>query len=218
MYNTKTNYSLILPQGCKPCGAVGLAGGAGYYAASAVNWGTVGGALADAGKATGKFLWDAKFTIAGGFADGFQQGVSKEKQYLSYLDGLELTNGNVLKKSDFKLSFKDSDNFTFPGNANYLGFKGGKHHINFDIGDYEETPDNIRALTIHEAEGHGIRGFGYGDHYKAYYLTIRNKYWSKTTMKFKKHILKQTLQQHFNHFGNSNLPTDILREYHQYMK
>jgi len=21
MYNTKTNYSLILPQGCKPCGA-----------------------------------------------------------------------------------------------------------------------------------------------------------------------------------------------------
>lgn len=129
------------------------------------------------------------------FASQYFSGAYKYKKqvepdakfYYDALDGLKLNNGQILYRKDFDLTFNPSN----VGNAQYLGFKNGKHYVNFDIESYEPTAGNIRALTIHEVYGHGIKRYGLTretrDHHKAYFVTIDSQYWGGTTKAFKVH-------------------------------
>lgn len=65
--------------------------------------------------------------------------------YYNALDGIIFNDGTKLSKNDFQLSFDDDAT----ANARYLGFKNNKYLINFSIGDFEITADNIRATAIH---------------------------------------------------------------------
>ena len=116
--------------------------------------------------------------------------------YYNALDGLVLPNGQTISRGDLELSFmgfeemkKIYPKMTSAGNAHYLGLKDGKHHVNFNISDYEETLANIRAVAVHEIYGHGIMNYGEAtkDHYKAYWASIDSKYWVGTTKAFREH-------------------------------
>lgn len=74
-----------------------------------------------------------------------QEGPQGPKFYYDAIHGMVLNDGKTLSRDDVALSFDPS-----PGNATYLGFKNGKHHVNFNIEDFEITKGNIRALMIHE--------------------------------------------------------------------
>jgi hypothetical protein len=134
--------------------------------------------------------------------------------YYNAIDGMVLNNGSVLSRNDVVLTFDKSI-----GNATYLGFKNGKHHVNFDIEDFEITKGNIRALVIHEIFGHGIMGFGdkTNDHYKAYWATIDSKYWSSTSDKFRIHTaegLWLTWTRAGNYHGMPTKYMNVIYQYH----
>ena len=78
-------------------------------------------------------------------------------------------------------------------NAEYLGFKDGKYHVNIDIGSYETTIHNVKALMVHEVYGHGIKGYSDKklNHHKAYFAEIDSKYWHGTTRTYKTHTVNR---------------------------
>ncbi|QOI98034.1 MAG: hypothetical protein HRU69_11305 [Flammeovirgaceae bacterium] len=158
----------------------------------------------------------------GGFAPwmlaGWQQGQTQEgpqgpKFYYDAIHGMVLNDGKTLSRDDVALSFDPS-----PGNATYLGFKNGKHHVNFNIEDFEITKGNIRALMIHEIFGHGVKGYGdkTNDHYKAYWASIDSKYWSSTTDQFRIHTA-EGLWLTWTRIGNyDGMPTKYMNVIYQY--
>lgn len=134
--------------------------------------------------------------------------------YYNAIDGIKFNNGEVLSRSQFSLTFNSENN----ANARYLGYKNGRHHINFDIGDYEATNENIRALTIHEAYGHGVMKYGISTntHHKAYFLSIDSEYWSKTTLRFKQHTVDQMWKYYSRETGKLSLPSKYSKEFWKY--
>ncbi|BFM43868.1 hypothetical protein CFS9_25090 [Flavobacterium sp. CFS9] len=113
------------------------------------------------------------------------------------------------------MTFKPSN-----ANAEYFGYKNGKYHINFDITDFEVTKSNVRALTIHEAYGHG--DINYGDdkknHYRAYTATIDSKYWETTTYEFKHNQVQKMWSYFYNEVGNQRMREKYMIEYDKYIK
>ncbi len=143
------------------------------------------------------------------------QEEGKNERYLSVLDGLELNNGSKLKRNNFKLTFNKSKE----ANAEYLGYKDGVHSVNFDVEDYEDTPDNIRALAIHEVYGHGIMKYsGEKLHHKSYMASIDSKYWGKTTLAYKKSTVQKLWQHYWKSTHRSSLPAQYQNIYDKYSK
>ena len=138
------------------------------------------------------------------------------KVFYDAVDGIVFNDGSVKSIKDFKLSFEPDLN----GNAHYKGFFNNKHHINFDIGDYEMTIANIRALTIHEGYGHGVKGYhdDNKNHYKAYQASIDSRYWESTTYKFKYHAVTQMWTYYYYEVGNQRMPVKYQAEYDKYNK
>jgi RHS repeat-associated protein len=141
-------------------------------------------------------------------------GAPDSKFYYDAIDGMVLNNGTVLSRNDVILTF-----YKATGNATYLGFKNGKHHVNFDIEDFEITKGNVRALVIHEIFGHGIMGYSYktNDHYKAYWASIDSRYWSSTTDQYRTHTaegLWLTWTQAGNYQGMPTKYMNIIYQYH----
>lgn len=149
--------------------------------------------------------------VGSGAIDGARQG---RNFYEEAIDGMILNDGSKLSLSQIEMSFEDDAQ----ANARYRGKKGGRHHINYSIGDYEETADNIRALTIHEYFGHGVRG--YNDrtktHHKAYFATINSRYWSKTTLLFKQSTVNKMYQYYYNETGSNILPKKYQSTFYKY--
>lgn len=155
------------------------------------------------------------------FADTRYSAISQNspdpEYYYRALDNLVLPNNQVIKRANLILTF-----FYLPpgaqrgGNAHFMGHKNGKWKVNFSIGDYEITLDNIRTLAVHEIYGHGIKG--YMDdigHYKCYQASIDCIYWGNTTDSFKIHTLKEYYSGYFKATGSNIMPVYI---YHQYIK
>lgn len=148
-----------------------------------------------------------------------RQQKQKPEFYYKALDGLELNDGNILSRDDFLLTFKEDPN----ANATYLGFKNGKHNINFSISGYEETVENIQALTIHEAYGHGVMGFSdkNSNHYKAYWAVIDSKYWGSTSLRFKENTAYGMWSTWTNSGRYGGMPSHYMKviyDYHPYYK
>ncbi|WP_163399224.1 RHS repeat-associated core domain-containing protein [Flavobacterium fluviatile] len=144
------------------------------------------------------------------------RNMTNAKVYYDALDGIQFNDGSIKHRSDFVLTFKPSES----ANATYLGFKGGKYHINFDISDFEVTKSNIRALTIHEAYGHGDMNYGDDNknHYKAYTATIDSKYWQTTTYEFKHNTVYKMWYYFYNEVGNKRMQEKYMNEYDKYIK
>ena len=135
-----------------------------------------------------------------------------EEYYYESVDGMTFNDGTIVSRDDFVFTFNDDP----LGNARFMGMKEGKYCINFDIGDYEITSDNIRVLVIHEAYGHGKMGYNATTtHHLAYKASIDSKYWNKTTLKFKRHNLKHFWNSYTTETGLDYLPS---KYYNEYMK
>ena len=100
-----------------------------------------------------------------------------------------------------------------------IGFKGGKYYINFDITDYEVTKSNIRALTIHEAYGHGVMNYRdrFKNHYKAYQAVIDSKYWKTATYEFKHNQVYKMWSYYYKEVGYQRMPEKYMKEYYKYI-
>jgi RHS repeat-associated protein len=133
-----------------------------------------------------------------------QQTQTKSEFYYNTLDGLVLNDGTVLSKNDLVLMF---DNLPF-SDARYLGFKNGRHHVNFSIKSYQETKANIRATAIHEIYGHGIKGYGNANktHHLAYFSSIDSKYWKATTDAFKTSTVDNMWGYYYREVGYQRMP------------
>lgn len=83
------------------------------------------------GKSVGNFAANYGDDILVGGVHLLQQE-HNEQFYYDAIDGMILNNGNSLRRHDMSLTFNKTS-----GNATYLGFKNGKHRVNFDITDYE---------------------------------------------------------------------------------
>ena len=128
---------------------------------------------------------------------------AKSKIFEFFLDGMSFNNGTKYNKGDAIIT-TNSDAL---GNARYLGVKNGKHQVNFDIGEYEWTVENIRATFIHELEGHGFNGFtdGLNNHHKAYFASMNSIYWRNTTGAYRKHAVHHMWNYYYKEIG-LNLP------------
>lgn len=139
---------------------------------------------------------------------------NKDLDYYDAVDGMEFNDGTIMSRDKFDISLNDDAT----ANARYLGYENGKYKVNFDISDYEITPDNIRATMIHEAYGHGVKGFSDGlrNHYKAYFATVDSRYWVNTTLQFKKFTVKTMWQYFYNEVGYKPMPLKYYNEYIKY--
>lgn len=154
-----------------------------------------------------------RFVPLGQQQTGGEPGGPDPEFYYDALDGMVLNNGTVLSRNDVALTFNKAS-----GNATYLGFRNGKHHVNFDIADFEITKGNVRALAIHEIFGHGIMGYGdkTNDHYKAYWTSIDSRYWSSTTDQYRTHTA-EGLWLTWTRVGNyEGMPTKYMNVIYQY--
>jgi len=129
---------------------------------------------------------------------------AKSKIFETFLDGMSFNNGTKYNIGDAIIT----TNSDATGNARYHGIENGKHHVNFDIGEYEWTVENIRATFIHELEGHGFNGYTdkLKNHYKAYFKTMDSKYWNRTTPAFKKNTVKSMYDYYFYETKTNTLP------------
>ena len=143
--------------------------------------------------------------------------------YYEAVDGMTMNDGTVMNRDDFLITLDDDAT----GNARYRGFKNGKHHVNFDLSDYEITPDNIRATMIHEVYGHGVKGYSGGSpgpdiydgtHHKAYFSTIDSKYWKNTTLTFKRFHARHMWNYYYWEVGYKPLPSGYNQIYNKYGK
>ncbi len=144
---------------------------------------------------------------------------SSEKErsnYFKALNGIMFNDGKVYYKKDFVISFKDDA----LANARYLGYRNGKHHINFDIGEFEETIPNIRVLTIHEAYGHGVKGYGSAtdNHHLVYFIEINSKYWEATTPTYKRITTKYMWEYYYREVGYKRMPEPYQSIYDKFHK
>ncbi len=135
---------------------------------------------------------------------------AKAKIFETFLDGMIFNDGTKYSKGDAIIT----TNSDAVGNARYLGLKNGKHQVNFDIGEYEWTVENIRATFIHELEGHGFNGFtsALDNHHKAYFASMDSRYWSGTTDAYKKHEVYNMWRYYSDEVG-PNLP---IKYYYMY--
>ncbi len=147
------------------------------------------------------------------FTQNFLQNPNtfNEDFYYNALDGLVMNNGRVLKREELSLTFK----YSATSNALYGGYKNGKFHVNFSIGEYEITIANVQGLAIHEIYGHGIMGYhdSKKNHHLAYMAVVDSRYWNLTTERFMKHTLKYMYIYFFNETGSNILPTKYYNEY-----
>ncbi len=173
------------------------------------------------GEGDGGFLKIPDYSDPGAQSNGDYQngkggnpGVDPEFYYQS-VDGIVFNDGSVLSRNDFVFTF----NFMTQANARYLGFKNGKHHINFSMGDYKPTQANIRTLTIHEAFGHGVMGYSdsFNNHHQAYFSEIDSRYWQNTTSSFKYHTVKYMWQYYYNEVGYQRMPGPYQSAYDKYI-
>ena len=135
---------------------------------------------------------------------------AKSKIFETFLDGMSFNNGTKYNIGDAIIT-TNSDAL---GNARYLGLKNGKHQVNFDIGEYEWTVENVRATFIHESEGHGFNGFrsNLDNHHKAYFESMNSKYWRGTTDAYKKHAVHHMWNYYYYEVG-PNLPSKYYNIY-----
>ena len=148
--------------------------------------------------------------------NNYSQSAKNSSFFYNAVDNMVFNNGSIMKKNDFYFTFNEDIN----ANATFEGIKNGKYHVNFDIGDYEETIPNIRALVIHEAYGHGFKNYGDDkkNHYKAYQASIDSKYWQSTTYAFKHHTVTQMWKYFYREVGYKPMPKKYMDEYEKYNK
>lgn len=86
--------------------------------------------------------------------------------------------------------------------------------MNIDLGDYEPTYHNLRALMHHEVYGHGIMGYTAGsDHYKAYLASMDYKGWDKTTYRYQYHDVQQCYPDYYKYTGSQTLPNNTAHKF-----
>ncbi|MEM9361245.1 MAG: RHS repeat-associated core domain-containing protein [Bacteroidota bacterium] len=173
-------------------------------------------------------FWNGKESYSDYFrnkADAIKKGINglnlRDNQefgldyYYDAIDGMELPNGYVLNRNNVHITLNPDPG----GNARYLGYKGWKHHVNFDIGDFQITADNIRATMVHEVYGHGIMGYtdSLNNHYKAYFTSIDSKYWGATTLDFKQFTVNWMYKYFYDELGGTRLlPSKYLNVFKKY--
>jgi len=140
----------------------------------------------------------------------------QNKIFNHIITGTEFPDGKILKSSEFYAYVKSM----FDANARYMGNENGKYNIALDIGDYEWTVENVRSNAIHEIWGHGIKKYGDDTktHYKCYFSEIDNKYWDKTTLRFKTSTLTKMWEYYYKEIGYKPLPKKYGIEYYKYVK
>lgn len=119
------------------------------------------------------------------------------EEYLA--DGFTTPNGEYISRDEFELTFNKDKR----ANGRYMVFKDGKHHVNLDIGSYETTIHNVKALMVHELYGHGIMGYSNVklNHHKAYFASIDSKYWGGTTSAFRAHTVNLMWEYYSSQVG-----------------
>jgi hypothetical protein len=147
--------------------------------------------------------------------------VRKLKKYQDAIYGMILPDGTTLTKDDIRIYFQDAFKAGFSqsdANAMYLGEIDGVYHVTFSIGDFEETPDNIRLVVVHEVYGHGMKGYGDGSgtHHKAYFAEIDSQYWSNATDRFKQHAVKWMWHYYYKEVGYQRMPTKYQSAFDQF--
>ncbi|EON78080.1 hypothetical protein ADIS_1277 [Lunatimonas lonarensis] len=149
--------------------------------------------------------------------------------YYNTLDKLVLPDGQIISREELLLTMMSHDELKkiYPnirkGNSHYLGYKDGKHHVNFSIADYETTKSNIRAVAIHEVYGHGIKGYSDAakNHHKAYFASIDSKYWTSTTTAFRTHTAQAmwlTWTRAGNYGGMPAKYMNVIYNYHPHYR
>ncbi len=151
---------------------------------------------------------------------GDMDKASKLKKYQNAIYGMKLPDGTIVNKENISIHFLDplKEGFSqVDANAMYLGEKDGVYYVAFNIGDYEETPDNIRLTVVHEMYGHGIKGYGGGTntHYKAYFTEIDSQYWTSATPRYRYYTVKNMLEYKYAETGSASLP---MKYYNAYIK
>jgi len=136
--------------------------------------------------------------------------------YYNAVDGMIFNDGTIMSRHDFVISLNSDPT----ANGRYLGFINGKHHVNFSMYDYEVTKPNIQALMIHEAYGHGVKGYSddFLTHHRAYFATIDSRYWDSTTWNFKNHNVKKMWGLYFKEGGYQRMPEPYQTMYDKYNK
>ena len=151
---------------------------------------------------------------------GDMDKASKLKKYQNAIYGMKLPDGTIVNKENISIHFLDplKEGFSqVDANAMYLGEKDGVYYVAFNIGDYEETPDNIRLTVVYEMYGHGIKGYGGGTntHYKAYFTEIDSQYWTSATPRYRYYTVKNMLEYKYAETGSASLP---MKYYNAYIK
>lgn len=92
--------------------------------------------------------------------------------------------------------------------------------MNFSISDYEITKANVQALMIHEAFGHGVMGYSdkLTNHHKAYFATIKSRYWKDTTLEFKQATVTKMWRYYYKEIGYKRMPEPFQSAYNKYNK
>ena len=161
------------------------------------------------------------FVMAFNHLHGEMELVRKLKKYENAIYGMSLPDGTIITKDNIRIYFQDPLEAGFSqtdANAMYLGEIDGVYHVTFSIGDYEETPDNIRLTVVHEVYGHGIGGYGdgAGTHHKAYFAEIDSQYWTSATDRYKQLTAKWMWNYYYKEVGYKRMPAKYQSVYDQY--
>ena len=161
------------------------------------------------------------FVMAFNHLHGEMELVRKLKKYENAIYGMSLPDGTIITKDNIRIYFQDPLKEGFSqqdANAMYLGEIDGVYHVTFSIGDYEETPGNIRLTVVHEVYGHGITGYGdgAGTHHKAYFAEIDSQYWTSATDRYKQLTAKWMWNYYYKEVGYQRMPNKYQSVYDQY--
>jgi len=152
---------------------------------------------------------------------GEMEMLLKLKKYQPAIYGMKLPDGTIIYKENIAIYFPNLLKEGFSqrdANAMFLGKIEGVYHITFSIGDYEETPDNIRLTVVHEMYGHGIKGYvdGTKTHYKAYFAEIDSQYWTSATDRYKGHAVTVMWEYYLKEVGYQRMPQRYQAAYDKY--
>jgi hypothetical protein len=84
--------------------------------------------------------------------------------------------------------------------------------------DFEETVGNIRAETVHEVYGHGLKKWGDEtfNHHKCYMASIDSRYWEDTSPRFRTHTVNKMYDYVLTETKSNYLPYRYFVEFWKY--
>ena len=143
-----------------------------------------------------------------------------EKILTNVIKGTELPYGEgTLKKGSYNVTHSYASSKPNGYNAKYIKTENGSHYFDFSVTNYEWTVENIRGTAIHEAWGHGIKGYANrieNKHHLIYGAQMDSKYWNKSTENYKSFIAKKYYDFYWNETGSHVIPSryyPIIKKY-----